>query len=183
MRRQAVATRREAHQCQKETAGERIASVFLATVPWRAGMTVAGYWPMSDEADVRPLLTILSERDCPVALPVVVAKDDALRFRLWRPGMPLDAGRYGTLQPPPDSPLVMPDLLLIPLLAFDRRGGRLGYGGGYYDRTLASLRIERHSLAVGIAYAAQEFPELPHEPHDQRLDWIVTETAAQETLP
>jgi 5-formyltetrahydrofolate cyclo-ligase len=116
-------------------------------------------------------------------LPVVIAKNEPLLFRLWRPGMPLEVGRFGTLHPPNDSPLLTPDLVLVPLLAFDRHGDRLGYGGGYYDRTLAALRIERSSRAVGLAYAAQELPELPHQPHDQRLDWIVTEIDVRESLP
>jgi 5-formyltetrahydrofolate cyclo-ligase len=183
LRREAEAVRREARERLGETAGQSIASVFLAGVPWSVGQTIAGYWPINDEADVRPLLETLAEHGCPVALPVVVAKDEALAFRLWWPEMRLDVGPLGTLHPTPDSPLVTPDLLLVPLLAFDQHGGRLGYGGGYYDRTLYALRADRPTRAVGIAYAAQEVPKLPHQPHDQRLDWIVTETAAREAQP
>ncbi len=183
LRRQASAIRQEAHRQWGETAGPRISSAFFSIVPWTPDQVVAGYWPMAGEADVRPLLEALARRGCPVVLPAVVAKDQPLLFRRWHPGMPLEAGRHGTFHPPPHSPALRPDLLLMPLLAFDRRGGRLGYGGGYYDRTLAALRGERPATAVGIAYAAQEMDALPHEPHDQRLDWVVTETSAREALP
>jgi 5-formyltetrahydrofolate cyclo-ligase len=183
LRRQASLIRREAHRQSAETAGRGISSAFLSTVPWRPDQVIAGYWPMTEEADVRPLLEDLARQGCPVCLPVVVVKDGPLLFRRWQPGMSLAAGRHGTFHPPEDSAPLTPELLLIPLLAFDRRGGRLGYGGGYYDRTLAALREKRSVMAVGIAYAAQEMVGLPHEPHDQRLDWIITETSAREALP
>jgi 5-formyltetrahydrofolate cyclo-ligase len=182
LRRHASAVRREAHRHLADKAGQSIAKAFLETIPWIPGQRIAGYWPLAEEADVCPLLEILVERGCLVALPVVVAKDRPLLFRQWRPGLPLEKGRHGTSHPFEDCPSLKPDLLLMPLLAFDRQGGRLGYGGGYYDRTLASLRAEKPVLAVGIAYSAQEMPELPFEPHDQRLDWIVTEITAREAL-
>ncbi|HEX7008052.1 MAG TPA: 5-formyltetrahydrofolate cyclo-ligase, partial [Alphaproteobacteria bacterium] len=112
----------------------------------------------------------------------VVARGRPLVFRRWRPGQTFVAGSLGEPAPPPDAPEVKPELLLVPLLAFDRRGYRLGYGGGYFDRTIAMLRAAPDMagvggvLAVGLAYAAQEVPALPTEGHDQRLDWIVTET-------
>ncbi|PKU25207.1 5-formyltetrahydrofolate cyclo-ligase [Telmatospirillum siberiense] len=182
LRRRAAAIRREAHDRLAATAGTGIAAVFLAGVPWNPECAVAGYWPMAGEADVRPLLEALAARGCRVGLPVVESKGRPLAFRLWQPGMALEAGPHGTAHPPTDVPVMEPDLLLVPMLAFDRRGRRLGYGGGYYDRTLALLRGKRTVTAVGIAYAAQEMPVLPDEPHDQRLDWVVTETAALEAL-
>ncbi|MDR3436526.1 5-formyltetrahydrofolate cyclo-ligase [Telmatospirillum sp.] len=183
LRRQARDIRRGAHRRLAGMAGAAIAERFLTLIPWRTRPVVAGYWPMADEVDVLPLMTALAGQGGALALPVVVRKDAPLAFRRWYPGMTLEAGPHGTRHPSSASPLLRPDLLLVPLLAFDRHGGRLGYGGGYYDRTMAGLRAEGGALAVGIAYAAQEMTALPIEPHDQRLDWIVTEDAAWETLP
>lgn len=182
LRVQALAARRAAHATLGEAAGERIAATFLSAVAWSPGQVVAGYWPMGEEVDVRPLLERLAREGCLAALPVVVAKDRPLVFRRWQPGTALEVGAHGTRHPSAAAAEVVPDLLLLPLLAFDRRGVRLGYGGGYYDRTLAELRATRTVTAVGIAYAAQEFPHLPTDGHDQMLDWIVTELGAREAL-
>ena len=150
-------------------------------------LTVFGYWPMADEIDVRPLMTRLCEDGWKVALPVVVAKGEPLIFRRWRPGMVLQAGGFGTRHPYPDSgpdlgpdlgpeaPEMVPDILLVPLLAFDNRGFRLGWGGGFYDRTLARLRAAGEVNAVGIAYQGQKVDSVPHSSHDQPLDRVVTE--------
>lgn len=136
---------------------------------------VAGYWPLDGEADVRPLLLNLHERGFSCSLPVVMASGRSLRFRSWRPGMDLVPGAHGCLQPGDRESEVVPNLLLAPLVAFDRQGGRLGMGGGYYDRTLETLRARGPVTAVGIAYAAQEVDRVPGMGHDQPLDWIVTE--------
>jgi 5-formyltetrahydrofolate cyclo-ligase len=114
--------------------------------------------------------------DC--ALPAVPAPGAALAFRRWRPDHDLVAGGYGIPEPPPSAPPLRPAALLVPLLAFDRAGHRLGQGAGHYDRTLAELRAAGPLLALGLAFAVQEEPALPAEPHDQRLDWIVTEAGA-----
>ena len=182
LRLRALAARRAAHANLGQTAGDRIAAAFLGSVAWAPGQVVAGYWPIGDEADVRPLLLRLAGLGCIAALPVVVAKGAALAFRVWQPGTSLETGSHGTRHPPATAPMVFPDLVLLPLLGFDRWGGRLGYGGGYYDRTLAQLRGTGHMQAVGIAYAAQEVDALPQDRHDQRLDWIVTEEGAREAL-
>jgi 5-formyltetrahydrofolate cyclo-ligase len=110
-----------------------------------------------------------------VALPVVTARGLPLGFRRWRPGDVLVSGAFGLLVPGPSAEPVMPQLVLVPLLAFDRQGGRLGYGAGFYDRTLAVLRAAGPVIAIGVAYADQEVPAVPVEPHDQPLDWIATE--------
>ena len=138
-------------------------------------LTVFGYWPMADEIDVRPLMTRLFEDGWKVALPVVVAKGEPLIFRRWRPGMVLQAGGFGTLHPGPEAPEIVPDILLVPLLAFDNRGFRLGWGGGFYDRTLARLRAAGEVNAVGIAYQGQNVDSVPHSSHDQPLDRVVTD--------
>jgi 5-formyltetrahydrofolate cyclo-ligase len=153
----------------------------FAALPLVPGSVLAGYWPMAGEADVRPLLTAWSAQGFTAALPLVAAKDAPLLFRRWHPGLELEAGPHKTWHPPASAGEVTPDALLIPLLAFDRTGGRLGYGGGYYDRTLEAFReAGRRMLAVGVAFAAQEINGLPVEPHDQPLDWVITEDAAVE---
>ncbi|MBK3777699.1 5-formyltetrahydrofolate cyclo-ligase [Azospirillum brasilense] len=140
---------------------------------------VAGYWPLGSELDVRPLLLHLKAGGRSVALPVSGPRGQALAFRDWDPAQPLAAGRYGIHEPGADRPELVPAVLLVPMLAFDRSGHRLGYGAGYYDRTLDALRAIRPVLAVGTAFAAQEMDAVPHGAHDERLDWILTE---RETL-
>ncbi len=134
------------------------------------GQVVAGFWPLPGEIDVRPLLHALSARGHTVALPQTPPRGQPLSFHAWQPGMDLQPGRFGTLHP--DGPALTPDLLLVPLLAFDHTGARLGYGGGYYDRTLAALPGR---LAIGCAFAAQEVAQLPIEPTDIRLSAVLTE--------
>jgi 5-formyltetrahydrofolate cyclo-ligase len=136
---------------------------------------VAAYWPMRGEIDVLLLLHALAMRGHVTALPVVVAPRRPLLFRRWAPGDALAEGAYGTRHPVETAPEVRPHCLLVPLLAFDRRGNRLGYGGGFYDRTIAALRATGGVVTVGVAYAGQEVARVPAEPHDQLLDWVVTE--------
>ena len=143
-----------------------------------SGPVVAGYWPLGSELDPRPILTGLHKRGIRVALPVSGPRGSALTFRQWQPDDHMVSGRYGISEPSPDQPLLVPDHVLVPLLAFDRQGGRLGYGAGYYDRTLQALRERsgRESVrAIGLAFAVQELDEVPVDVHDQPLDWIVTE--------
>ena len=140
-----------------------------------AGAMVAGYWPLSDEIDPLPLMRALAGRGCGLALPVVVQKAAPLEFRVWEPEGILEPGPHGTRHPPSSAPVVIPDVVLVPLLAFDRRGFRLGYGGGYYDRTLARLRRDGPVAAIGLAFAVQEVDEVPAGPWDQSLERIATE--------
>lgn len=151
--------------------GTRLAEQVLAGFAPPADAIVAGFWPMGREIDIRPLLLALAERGHPTALPVTPKRGLPLSFRRWRPGEPLGRGPMGTRQPEAGETL-RPDWLLVPLLAFDRAGRRLGYGGGYYDRTLPTLP---GAVALGCAYAAQELPEVPAGPEDWRLDAVVTE--------
>lgn len=139
---------------------------------------LAGYWPMASEVDPRPVMEAMQTAGLKVALPLVDRPDRSLGFRLWDGQEPPWRGPTGTLEPDPASRRAAPDVLLIPLLGFDRRGGRIGFGKGFYDRTLAELRGFKPIIAVGIAFAEQEVPEVPMERHDQKLDWIVTERAA-----
>lgn len=136
--------------------------------------TVSGFASMPDELNIWPLLRRLHGENVPLALPVVEGKGRPLLFRSWLPGDDMDKGVWGIPQPKPEQPAVEPDILLVPLLAFDARGGRLGYGGGFYDRTLAVLRAHKPIVAVGLAYAEQQVDVVPHLDYDQRLDWVLT---------
>jgi len=141
---------------------------------------VAGYWPFDSEMDVRPALVALDKIGVDVVLPEVAAKDRPLRFRAWSPDEPLVEGGHGTFHPMASAPLMRPDIVIVPLLAFDRRGFRVGWGGGYYDRTLELLRKTGEVVAIGAAYAAQEVDEAPSDAYDQPLNWIITEQEAIE---
>jgi 5-formyltetrahydrofolate cyclo-ligase len=131
---------------------------------------VSGFWPIGREIDIRPLMLALHERGHPIVLPVTPKRGNPLSFRLWRPGDVLQPERFGTFRPVGEP--AVPDFLLVPLLAFDRRGHRLGYGAGFYDRTLAGLPGR---YALGVAYAAQEVPEVPTGPSDVALDAVATD--------
>ena len=149
----------------------RLAETVLAHYAPPPGAIIAGYWPMGDEMDPRPLMLALAARGHVLALPVTPPRGQPLSFRAWTPGAALRAGPMGTSEPFSDDEL-RPDTLLVPLLAFDRAGRRLGYGGGYYDRTLAALPGAK---AIGIAYAGQEMAEVPAGPQDFRLPLVATE--------
>jgi 5-formyltetrahydrofolate cyclo-ligase len=150
--------------------GAQLAANFLAECPPSSDVAVSGFWPMGDEIDIRPLLEALHMRGHPVLLPETPSRGNPLIFRHWYPGMDMVRERFGTHRP--TGPVGTPDLLLVPLLAFDRAGRRLGYGGGYYDRTLAALPAAR---AIGCAYAAQEVDEVPATEYDARLYAVATE--------
>ena len=105
----------------------------------------------------------------------MIANGQPLQFRRWLPGEPTVPGVWGIPRPPDSSPEVEPDVLIIPMLAFDRQGYRLGYGGGFYDRTLEKLRAKKNVVAIGVAYFAQELPSVPHGPHDQPINFVMTE--------
>jgi 5-formyltetrahydrofolate cyclo-ligase len=133
------------------------------------------YYAHGTEIDPTPLAERLLAAGVTVALPVARARDGLLQFRAWRPGEALAPDAVGVPSPPDAAAVVTPQLVVAPLLAFDRRGGRLGQGGGHYDRTLANLRSGGEVFVVGLAYAGQEVEAIPLEPHDQRLDGVLTE--------
>ena len=164
----------------RAAAGPALRDRVLAAVPLPEGCAVSAYWPMRSEIDPRPLMAALHARGHGLGLPVMRGAGKPLVFRDWEPGLALVPGGYGTEVPGPERPELRPEVLLVPLLAFDRAGYRLGYGGGFYDRTLAALRATGPALAVGLAHAGQEIAEVPRDAHDQRLDWIVTETEVLE---
>lgn len=150
--------------------GRRLALHALRDAPPPAGAVVAGYWPIGDEIDIRPLLAALMERGHTVVLPETPARGAPLRFRRFSSEAELVREPFGTFAP--RGEYATPDFLLVPLLAFDRRGRRLGYGGGYYDRTLRGLPAAGR---LGCAYAAQEIAKVPAGPADVRLPAVATE--------
>lgn len=173
LRRSARDARAALSSAARADAARRVAAHLLARPDLVPAGAVAGYWPIRDELDCRPVLMTLLAEGRDVLLPVVAARDAALEFRLWAPDVPLEPSGFGTLAPSALAPQVAPDLILVPLLGFDARGTRLGYGGGYYDRTLAAL--PHRPRLVGLAFAAQELAAIPRDRHDFPLDAVVTE--------
>src|SRR5207237_558374 len=145
-------------------------------VPVLPGTIASGFMPMKSEINPIPLMRKLADAGARLALPVVAGKGKPLIMRAWALGEPLAAGGvWGIREPKPEAPEVEPDILIVPLLAFDRSGHRVGYGAGYYDMTIAALRAKKPIVAVGIAYAIQEVPAVPITPRDARLDLVLTE--------
>lgn len=158
---------------------------FSSTPRLRALMTpdrvFSAYYPTGSELDCRPLVRRLAAVGVPTCLPCVVRRGEPLVFRRWRPDDPLRNVAFGLSEPLPEAAIVTPSVLLVPMLAFDRAGHRLGYGGGFYDRTLAALRAaDPATVAVGIAFAGQVRDTVPAGPHDEALDWLVTEAGVRE---
>ncbi len=181
LRRRMRAMRLVADQKEGPDAALAVARLALprrAELGLAAGAVVAGYWPIATELDVRPLLARLETAGIACALPAVEPGCDVLVFRRWRPGEELVPGIFETMQPPASAAVVAPDALLVPLLAVDRAGRRLGHGRGWYDRTLAALRQAAAGrsgpVAVGVGFAAQVVGQVPADANDQPVDWILT---------
>lgn len=174
-RKTAFAARQHAFESSADTAAQA-ANTHLSAVlaPYR-GAVLAGYMPMRSELD--PLLA-MGRHDGPVCVPVIIAQGRALRFRQWSPHAEMVRGTFGALIPR-DGIWREPEVMIVPLVAFDRSGGRLGYGGGFYDRTIEGLRAKGTLTTIGFAFDAQELDDLPLETTDQKLDMIVTETGVR----
>lgn len=156
---------------------EAAAGYFFQSIKPVKDQMVAAYWPKGREFDPRPILEKLLEVGCVCALPVVKSESLELGFARWDEDIVLVKGAFGVLHPELEGTeqWIEPDIVIVPLLAFDRRGYRLGHGGGYYDATLRALRKKKSILAVGVAYAQQAcLFNLPVEDHDERLDWVIT---------
>ncbi|WP_035721510.1 5-formyltetrahydrofolate cyclo-ligase [Bradyrhizobium sp. ARR65] len=162
---------------QRSAAAEAIAARGL---PFEVapGAVVAGYSPIRSEIDPLPLMRTLAARSAKLALPTVTARGHALIFRAWSPGDRLTLGALGILEPSPAAAEVVPDIMLVPLAAFDRLGHRIGYGAGHYDFTFAHLRKMKPVIGVGLAFAVQEIETIPALSHDVALDYVLTETKA-----
>ncbi len=178
-RKAAASVRDTAHRADRGGAGAALAMLGLDFLDLKPGAVVSGFLPYQSEIDVRPLMARLAAEGMVTALPVVTSRNAPLTFRAWRPGEATEPGAWNIPVPPTSAAEVVPDVLLVPMLAFDSGGYRLGYGGGFYDRTLENLRRHKQPVAVGVAYAAQEVHHVPRAPHDQPLDWILTEMGAR----
>jgi len=179
LRTQALERRPALHEALPD-AGKQACRHFLTQVGFPAGAEISAYLPVKDEFDVMPFAYTAHAFGHRIGMPVVLGKGKPLQFREWTPDTVLETGTMGIPIPPADAALIMPRLLLVPLMAFDAQGYRLGYGGGFYDRTLATLRVlEPETLAVGVCFAGLEVEAVPHDNYDQPLDWIVTEEGAR----
>ncbi|MBO0766410.1 MAG: 5-formyltetrahydrofolate cyclo-ligase [Hyphomicrobiaceae bacterium] len=155
-------------------AAEEVAAQGLNFLGPPTGAVVSAFASLPDEFRVWPLLRRLHRERVRLALPVMQGKAKPLLFRAWAPGDAMDRAVWGIPEPKADKTVLEPDILLLPLLAFDVQGRRLGYGGGFYDRTLAGLRAVKSITAVGLAYDEQRVDAVPHLDYDQRLDWVLT---------
>ncbi len=171
--RKAAKARRKAAKAAHPDAARKAMAVFLEAVPLSQDDVVSAYRPIFSELDPTPLMEVLHERGIRLCVPVIIGKARPLAFRAWTPGAVMETGAFGA-EIPVDAPEITPTLLIAPMLAFDRALWRLGYGGGFYDRTLEGLRARGAARAFGYAYAEQEVDAVPIEPTDQRLDGVVT---------
>lgn len=176
-----LVTPREAHEAAASVAHRSLALVERIAREASLGgpPVVSVYWPIRSELNTRTLIDALAAEGYRVTLPVMHRVRHPLVFRDFTPGDDLVKGPFGLSEPSEDKPALDPDIVFSPLAAFDRRGFRLGYGGGIYDATLSALRAKKPVIAVGVAYSCQEADHVPIEPHDQRLDFVMTE---QETI-
>jgi 5-formyltetrahydrofolate cyclo-ligase len=172
---EAAKKRQAAHEAESGSAPGAIAAQVFPVEPVAGAAVVSGFFPYQSEIDTRPLLGRLAGEGWMTCLPIVIGMGQPLIFRRWYPGEPTVPGKWKIPVPPESAETVEPDVLLVPMLAFDRRGYRLGYGGGFYDRTLALLRAKKAIVAIGVAYSAQEVDSVPHDATDQPLDFVMTE--------
>jgi 5-formyltetrahydrofolate cyclo-ligase len=175
LRAAALAMRDALNKKQRDGAAQAIAGRGLPLEIAR-GTIVSGYSPIKSEIDPIPLLRKLAAQGARLALPAVMARGKSLAFRAFAPGDRLMMGPLGILEPSPAAAELVPDIMLVPLAAFDSLGHRIGYGAGHYDYTLAHLRKAKAVIAIGVAFAAQEIEAVPALAHDERLDYVLTET-------
>jgi 5-formyltetrahydrofolate cyclo-ligase len=174
LRKAALARRDAMPPAERQAAAEAIAARPFP-LPIASGAIVSGFMPLRSEINPLPLMRKLAAAGAKLALPVVAGRGRPLIMRAYAFGQALAEGVWGIREPMPDAPEVEPDILLVPLAAFDRKGNRIGYGAGYYDMTIGRLRGLKSVVAVGLAFAAQEVPEVPVTPRDARLDLVLTE--------
>ncbi|MHA6690793.1 5-formyltetrahydrofolate cyclo-ligase [Devosia sp. A449] len=177
LRIRARAARASLDHTERAEAALAAAGHFFDGIKMQKTDVVAAYWRIRDELDCQPILVRLMDSDQTVVLPVVMGEEEPLDLRVWEQGASLYESGFGTLAPSELAPKAEPDIVIMPLLGFDSTGTRLGYGGGYYDRTLA--KFKKKPLLVGLAFAAQELEQIPREAHDVPLDAIVTEAGVR----
>ena len=174
LRRDAAARRDALPPDARKASAEAIAARPLP-LPIVPGTVVSGFMPLRSEINPLPLMKTLAEAGATLALPKIAGRGKPLIMRAWHWGAPLDAGQWGIREPKAEYPEVDPDILLVPLLAFDRAGQRIGYGAGYYDMTIARLRSRKAVTAIGIAFSMQEVSAVPAMERDEPLDFVLTE--------
>ncbi len=175
LRAEAFALRAAVGKADAEAFGARLARLGPDLARGHGATVVSVFWSIGDEIPTHPLIRSLDEAGFAVALPVTGKRGTPLVFRRWTPAAAMVPGKMAIPEPPAEAEVLEPDLLFVPLAAFDRRGHRIGYGAGYYDLTLEALRAKKTVTAVGLAYAAQEVLFIPNDAHDQPLDFVVTE--------
>ncbi len=173
--RTAALAKRDALSAEKRDAGAHSIAARCLPIQISPNTIVSGFWPIRSEIDPRPLMKALERKGARLALPVIGARDEPLIFRAWTDDALLKPGPLGISQPPPEAERRIPDIVLVPLAAFDRHGHRIGYGAGFYDRTLVELRAAKPLVAIGIAFAVQEVERVPATAHDAPLDFMLTE--------
>lgn len=181
LRQQALSRRDGLDEAFRTDAAQSVTARALDLPELKETGTIGAYWPIRSEVDPRPIMEALAARGQEVALSQIIHPH--LSFRLWQPGDPLIKGGFGVHEPGPNAPEIYPAALLIPLAAFDRRGGRIGYGKGHFDRAIAELEKKHPVLTIGLAYAVQEIDAVPLEPHDRLLDIVITENELIRTSP
>lgn len=174
LRKAAFARRAAAHDVRAEAVARATANLLAHIGPLAPGTVVSGYRPIRTEIDPTPAMEALHEAGARLCAPVIEAKGRPLKFREWTPGCEMQTGPFGA-EVPAAGAWLTPRIVIVPLVAFDSVGHRLGYGGGFYDRTLDLLREAGEVRAIGLAYAAQQGPDLPTHDNDHRLDAVVTE--------
>jgi 5-formyltetrahydrofolate cyclo-ligase len=173
--RTATLARRDAMAGDERQRGADILAARAFPIPVPKGAIVSGFMPMRTEINPLPLMRRLASDGAQLALPVIQARGKPLLMRVWSFGAPLEARQWGIKEPLDDAPVVDPDILLVPLACFDRSGHRIGYGAGYFDKTIRALRAKKTVTAVGLAFAAQEIDWVPATDFDERLDLVLTE--------
>jgi 5-formyltetrahydrofolate cyclo-ligase len=173
--REAALARRDALPADERQRGAETVAGREFPVPIAPGTIVSGFMPMRSEINPLPLMRKLAAQGAQLALPVIQGRGKPLLMRAWSFGAPLESRQWGIKEPPDDAPVVDPDVLIVPLACFDRSGHRIGYGAGYFDKTIRALRAKKTATAVGIAFAAQEIAHVPATDFDERLDLVLTE--------
>ncbi len=176
--RAAALAKRDALNDEQRTAAAQALATRKLPFEIAPGTIVSGYSPIRSEIDPSPLMRTLAAQGAQLALPAIMARGQSLAFRAWSPNDRLLLGPLGILEPSPAAAELIPDIMLVPLAAFDRAGHRIGYGAGHYDHTLAHLRRLKPIIAIGLAFAAQEIEAVPALQHDVALDYVLTEAQA-----
>jgi len=173
--REAALAERDALPSSERQQGAETIAARAFPLPIAGGVVVSGFMPMRSEINPLPLLRKFAAQGAQLALPVIQGRGKPLLMRAWSFGSPLEARQWGIKEPANDAPVADPDILIVPLACFDRAGHRIGYGAGYFDKTIRALRAKKRVTAVGIAFSAQEIPRVPATEFDEKLDLVLTE--------